>query len=134
MFDDDHAVALVHQPVEHCQQFPHIVEVQAGRRLIENIDGATGRPALEFCGELDPLRLASRQRRRGLAESDIPQTDVNQGLEVAVDAGNGFEKFGGLFNGHAQHVGDGLALVVDLEGLAVVSLTVADLTGHVDVG
>ena len=35
--------------------------------------------------------------------------------------------------GHLQHVGDGLAFVVDFERLAVVALAVADFARHVDV-
>ena len=44
------------------------------------------------------------------------------------------KKFQGLFAGHLQHVGDGLALVMDFQGFAVVALAVADFAGHVNVG
>src|SRR5256712_13010423 len=37
-------------------------------------------------------------------------------------------------DGHPEHRGDGLALVVDPEGLAVVALAAADLAGDVHVG
>ena len=39
-----------------------------------------------------------------------------------------------LVHGHVQHVGDALALVLDLQRLAVVAVAVADLARHVDVG
>ena len=39
-----------------------------------------------------------------------------------------------LVDRHLQHVGDVLALVVDLQRLAVVALALADLARHVDVG
>jgi hypothetical protein len=39
-----------------------------------------------------------------------------------------------LLHRHLQHLGDVLALVQDLQRLAVVALAVADVAGHVDVG
>ena len=44
------------------------------------------------------------------------------------------EELGGLLDRHVEHLGDGLALVVDLERLAVVAGAVADLARDVDVG
>ena len=35
---------------------------------------------------------------------------------------------------HVEHLVDALALVVDLQRLAVVALALADVAGHVDVG
>ena len=51
-----------------------------------------------------------------------------------MDGRDGLEEPGGLLDGHVQHVGDGLALVVHLQGVGVVPGAVADLARHVHVG
>ena len=47
---------------------------------------------------------------------------------------HGLEELQRLLDGHLQDLGDVLALVVDLERLAVVALALADLARHVHVG
>ena len=42
MFDDDDGVALVDQMMEDLKQFAHVFKMQAGGRLIENVEGAPG--------------------------------------------------------------------------------------------
>ncbi len=37
VFDDEHAVAVFHEPVQHGEQFLDVVEVQAGRRLVQQV-------------------------------------------------------------------------------------------------
>ena len=44
VLDDEDRVALVHQRVQHLQQLAHILEMQPGRRLVEDIDRAASRP------------------------------------------------------------------------------------------
>ena len=44
------------------------------------------------------------------------------------------EKFAGFLDRHVEYLGDGFALVVDLQGFPVVARAVADLAGDVDVG
>ena len=108
--------------------------MQPGGGLVEDVDGPPGRALLQFGGQLDPLRLAAGQRRGGLAQPDVAQADVDQRAQVAVDAGDRLEELRRLLDRHVQHFGDGLALVVHLQGLAVVARAVADLARHVDVG
>ena len=50
-----------------------------------------------------------------------------------MDRGDRLEEGARLLDGHVEHLGDRLTLVVDLQGLAVVPGPVADLTRHVDV-
>jgi len=59
VLDDDHRVALVDEPPEHDEQLADVLEVQAGRRLVEDVDGAPGLPLLQLGGELDALRLTA---------------------------------------------------------------------------
>ena len=53
---------------------------------------------------------------------------------MAGDRRDAGEQPQGLLDRHVEHISDGVALVVDLEGLAVVALALADLAGDVDVG
>ena len=133
MLDDQHRVALVDQPAEHQQQLADVLEVQAGGRLVEHVDGAAGRALLQLRGQLDPLRLAAGQRRRRLPEPDVAQADLDKRLHVPGDRGHRGEEVDGLLDRHVEHLGDGLALVVHLERLAVVARAVADLARDVDV-
>jgi len=58
MLDDQHRVAGLDQGVQHLEQFAHIVEVQTGRRLVEDVEGAAGGPARQF---LVPRRRSTRE-------------------------------------------------------------------------
>src|SRR5213075_1298661 len=101
--------------------------------FVEDVDGAAGGPPLQLGGELHPLRLATGEGRRRLPETDVAEPDVDQRGEVPGDGGYGGEELGGLLDRHVEDVGDGLALEVHLERLAVVARAVADLARDVDV-
>ena len=133
VFDDHHGVAAVHQPLEHLQQLAHVVSVEAGGGLVQDIDGLAGGELAELRGQLHPLGLAAGELRGGLAQLHIPQAHVAQGLELVADPGQGCEELHRLVHGHLQHVGDVLALVPDLQGLPVVAPALAHLAGHEDV-
>ena len=85
VLDDDDRVALVDQPAQHLEQPARVVEVQARRGLVEDVEGVPGRAPAQLAGQLHPLRLAARERRRRLAQADVAQADVDQGLHVAGD-------------------------------------------------
>ncbi len=69
MFDDQQCVAGSAQFEEDFQEFRHVVEMQAGGRLVENIERVPGRAAAQLRGQFDALCLAAAQRRGLLAES-----------------------------------------------------------------
>ena len=69
----------------------------------------------------------------GWPEPDVAEADVDQRLQVPGDRRDRREEVDGLLDRHVEHLGDGLALVVHLERLAVVAGAVADLARHVDV-
>ena len=73
VLDDDDGVALVDQPLQHLEQLADVLEVQTGRRLVEDVDGAAGGPLLQLGGQLDALRLTTGERGRGLAEPDVAE-------------------------------------------------------------
>ncbi len=134
VLDDDDAVALLHEPVEDLQQPLDVGEVQAGRRLVEDVQRRPGGDLRQLGGQLHALRLAARQRRGRLAEADVAQADVVERLQLPADLGDVVEELDRLLDGHVQHVGDRLALEADVQRLAVVALAVALLAGDVDVG
>src|SRR2546426_1096759 len=88
VLDHEHRVAGVDEAVEHAAQRPDVVEVQAGRRLVEEGELAprAGFPARErqLAGDLQALRLAARERGRRLAEPQVAQPDL---LQVPQGAG-----------------------------------------------
>jgi hypothetical protein len=134
VLDHDNRVAVVDEALQHAQQLLDVVEVQARGRLVEDVERAAGVALAEFAREFHALRFAARQRRRALAQLDVGEADVHQRFEFAREHGHGLEQLERVFDGHLKHVGDRVALVGDLERLAVVALAVADVAGHVDVG
>ena len=108
--------------------------MQAGGGLVEDVQGAAGVASRQLLGQLHPLRFAAGQSGRALAELDVAQAHVDQGLELARDRRHRFEQLQRLLDGHLQHVVDAVALVQDVQGLAVVALAVAHVAGHVHVG
>ena len=134
MLDDQHGVALIDESLQHGEQPPDVVEVEAGRRLVEQVDRVTGGTLRQLGRQLHALRLATGERRRGLSETDVAEADVHQGPHVARDAGLVGEEVDRLGDRHVEHVGDRLALELDVERVAVVAGAVTDLAGHVHVG
>src|SRR5690606_12585117 len=108
-------------------------EVQAGGRLVEDVGGAPVGAALELGGQLDALRLTAGEGGAALPEAHVPEADVDEGAQVPGDLPGGGEEVRGLRDRHVEDLGDGLALVVDLERLAVVPRAVAHLARDVDV-
>ena len=69
VLDDYHAVAGVNQSVQDVQQLIDVCHVQAGGRLVQNIQCAAGWPADQFAGQFDALGFAAGQRCGRLAQS-----------------------------------------------------------------
>ena len=59
VLDDHHRVALLDELVQHVEQVAGVVEVQPGRRLVEDVERAPGAAARQLPGQLDALRLAA---------------------------------------------------------------------------
>jgi len=91
VLDDDDRVAGIAQLVQHLQQQVDVGEVQPRGRLVEDVEGAAGVALGELERELDPLRLATGERGRALAEADVAEADVEQRLQLPGDVGHGAE-------------------------------------------
>ncbi|MNT06822.1 hypothetical protein D3C72_1415040 [compost metagenome] len=104
MLDDDDGVAVVDQFLKHLQQLAGVLEMQAGRRLVEDVEGLAGGAAGQFLGQLDPLGLAARQGGGRLADLDVAQTHALQRQHLVTDRGHGVEEARGFLNRHVQNV------------------------------
>ena len=78
VLDDDDRLAGVDEPVEQAEQLLDVGEMEAGRRLVENVDAAL---LGHLGGQLEPLPLAAGQRRERLAETDVAEPDIGEPLE-----------------------------------------------------
>ena len=92
VLDDDHGVPLVHQLRQDVEEPLDVGEVETGGGLVEDVEGPPGRPPAELGRQLDPLGLAAGEGRRGLAESDVVEADVVEGLELLSDGRDGLEE------------------------------------------
>ena len=133
MLNDDDCIARINELIQHLDQTVDVGHMQAGGRLVEDIDGLPGIAAGQLIGQLDALRFTARKRRGCLTQLDVAKADLLQRLQLACDLRNVGEKYAGLLHRHVQHVGDGLVLVLDLERFTVVALALADVTGHVNI-
>src|ERR1039458_2776151 len=131
MLDDQQSVARGAELEEDFQQLGDVVEVQAGGRLIQNVERAAGRLAAQLGGEFHALRFAAAQRRGRLAQTNIAEADLRQRGQWVANLRHGAEERDGLIHRHVQHVGDVLAFVIDLQRLAVVAAPIAGLARHV---
>jgi hypothetical protein len=122
VLDDDDRVAGLDEPVQDLEQLLDVGEVEAGRRLVEDVERLAGRAPRQLGRQLHPLRLAAGQRRRRLAEVDVAEADVVERLQLRRRLRARAEELERLLDGHLEDLGDRAALVVDLEGLAVVAL------------
>ena len=134
VLDHDDGVAQVDQPIEHVEQLGHVVEVQAGRRLVEQVQRAAGVGPGQLGGQLHALGLAAGERRRGLAEREVVEPHVAQRLQHAADLGDVLEQLHRLAARHVEHVGDRLAVVRDGQRLGVVALAAAGVALDPHVG
>ena len=80
MLDDQHGVPRIHQAVEHADQHPHVVEVQPGGRLVEDVELPPRLLARlrQLPRDLEPLRLAARERGGRLAQPQVAEPDLLQ--------------------------------------------------------
>ena len=133
MLDNKHGITRVDEPLKHVYQLCHISGMQSRRRLIEQIEGPARSALGQFGSELYALRLAARQRCRRLTELDISEPDLAHRTQLALDRRQSREEFKPLLRRHIKHLGDVLALVAHLEGVAVISVPLAHVACNIDI-
>ena len=107
--------------------------MQTGGRLIEDIDGLAGRAFGQLGRQLGALRFTAGQRRGGLTQLDIAETDLAHRLQSACDLGHVGEELTCFIYRHIQHFIDIFALVAHLERLLVVAAPLAHIAGNVNI-
>ena len=127
MLNDDDRVAQIDQPVQHVEQPSEIVEMEAGCRLVEQVERLPRVGPRKLGRQLHPLGLAAGERRRGLPESEVVEADVAERLQDAADLRDVGEQFGRLADGHVEHVADRPPAELDGQRLRVVSPATARL-------
>src|SRR5688572_4708186 len=86
VLDHHYGMTIVHEPVQALQQPVDVSEVQAGCRFVEDIEVVLAALQLaEFPGELDTLRLATRQDGRWMTELEIAKAKVVEHSDLAGD-------------------------------------------------
>ena len=133
MLDDDNAVTAFYKTLQHIQQLVHVRNMQACRRLVQNIHGASRTAARKLRCQLNALCFAAAQRRRCLSQMNIAKAYILQHCQLAVNAWLVLEELAGLAHRHIQYLSDGFALVMHLQRIAVVACAVTNLTGNVNV-
>jgi hypothetical protein len=71
--DHDDGLAGVDEPVQQAEQVVDVGEVEAGGRLVEDVDAAF---LGHVDGELEPLPLTAGQGGEGLTELEIAEPDI----------------------------------------------------------
>ena len=74
VLDDDHRVAARDEPVDDAEQPVDVGRVEAGRRLVHDVDVSGPR---QLGGQLEALRFAAREGRQRLAEAQIADAHVD---------------------------------------------------------
>src|SRR5918996_4936316 len=107
VLDHDHRSAGVDEPIEQAEQLLDVGEVEAGGRLVENVDVALLR---HLRGQLEPLPLAAGQRGQRLSERQVAEPDVTETLEDRMRGRRSsltvIEEAFGLDHRHRKHLGD----------------------------
>jgi len=73
---DNHGVSRYNEAVELPDEPLDIGGMEPGRRFIEYVQRVTARDSLQFRRELDALRFTAGQFGCGLAQTQIPETDL----------------------------------------------------------
>ena len=64
VLDDDDRVALIDELVQNVEQLVRVLEMQPGRRLVEDVERLPRSAARQLLRQLDTLRLAATERGR----------------------------------------------------------------------
>jgi hypothetical protein len=114
VFDDNQRVTCLDEFLERGEQLRDVVEVKAGCRFVENVEQPFAAIRREVRRNLDPLCFPARERRRRLAETEIPETDLVEHLQPSQHLRRRTEERKRLAHSHLEHLMDRLPLVANL--------------------
>ena len=95
VLDDDDGVAGARELAAQIGQASGVAGVEPDRRLVENVERADELGAELVC-QVDPLRLASRQRPRLAPECEIAEADAQQERQLGRQLAQDLAPDGGL--------------------------------------
>ena len=133
VLDGDDRPAERDEPLERREKVLDVGPVEAGRRLLQDVERGPGRGPPQLRGELHPLGLAAREGRRALAELEIAEAETLQDLQVGREARGAGEELRRLVDAHLQDVVDRLPPVPHGERLVVEAAALAVRADDVDV-
>src|SRR5260370_28877161 len=93
VLDDEHGVAEIDEALQNVEKFSHVVEVQAGGGLIEDVERAAGLALGKLAGQLDALGFAAGKSCGGLTEGDVAEADFDESRKFLLNLRNIFEEF-----------------------------------------
>ena len=134
VFDDQNRVSRIADSLQHLKQLGNVLGVESCRGLVENIDRPSRASLCKLGCKLDSLRFASGKSRGGLTDLDIAESDVIERLELARDGRNAVKEGKPLLYRHIQHLENILSFIMNVKCIAVVTLALAHVTRHVNVG
>ncbi len=134
VLDDDDGVAEVGEAVEDLEELADVVEVEAGGGLVEQVERASRLALGELAGEFHALGFAAGKSGGRLAEVNVAEADVDEGLKLGVYGGDVLEDGEGVLDGEVEDIGDRVAVELYGEGFLVVAAAVADVAEDIDVG
>ena len=79
------------------------------------------------------MGLTAGERRGGLSELDIAQSDILQRPDLLIDRRVVLKELAGLIYTHIKDIGDVLAVISDFKSLPVISLTLSYVAGNIDI-
>src|ERR1035438_4795279 len=107
--------------------------MKTGGRLVKHVKRAARLPLAQLLRQLDALRFAARKSRGRLSQVYIPETHIEQRLQLRPNLRIGLEHRQRLFDGESQKVRDRVTLVFHLQSFVVVALAPANVAGHINV-
>ena len=155
VLNDQQRMPGIQQLAQGTHQLGDVIKVQASGWLIQHEQrpapgcglaaagaaGAAGAAAFggfgQKPGQLEPLRLAAGECWHRLAQLDVLQAHIHDGLQHANHIALGAEPVGGLADGQVQHIGHiqraALALQRDFQNFRAVALAVAVRAAQIDI-
>src|SRR5690349_11323073 len=99
--------------------------MQTSGRLVEDVEEAFAAVRRQMRGDLDALRFSARERRRRLAQTEIPEADFVEHLETPQHFRRAAEEGERLPYRQVEHLMDRSSAVFDLEHLRLEAFAVA---------
>ena len=134
VLDDEEAGAFFDELFEGVEEAGDVVEMEAGRGFVEQVQGAFVGGLGEMGGEFDALGFAAGEGGGGLAETEVAEADVGHGLKAGEEAGGFGEEAEGFADGELEDLVDVEALVADVEDGGFVACAAAVLADEFDIG